>query len=865
MTTKLTVNAGDYLGTSAPDGTTDLLSVLNTALADLEEGGHFIIPPGRWPVSGTFVFARKTVTLTCHGQLEPYGSFADYLIHFPKATGTTTYDLVNIGSRITVNRLAIDGRCQSRGVRFDWLYLSTLTCVEVYRAYGTAIRVDKASENTWITPKSALCCRRAATWLTDTRWQNAWSSGTAYTQGQAVRRDYATWSSATTYDTTDAVSYTDGKSYRSLRGGNINVIPGSDPTTWTQIEPEYFLCAQANKNSDPFQGFTTNNTTGASRYWLSVLPEEPLWDFNNSGGGDGIDLDTGVITDTGYTLNTTIDNQFFYGADIRDNEHKTLVNFDNNWGNLPVLKIAFYGGQLHTLDKNLDGLMHYVIGTQYLAVPGTADTGPQGESAADRHVMVRIANGQQCKIIGANIRPAQVASSIVVALGTEVPGKSAIMTALLSGDLHGEGSNQVGVYVSSQCSSAGSTFINPDFALTGAGSLNYADGRGVARMDFLTPARAISGDIATPGLGFNAYPATGMSADAHDLYLGINGVERLALLRGGRTRLGQPMKTPNVMLRNYVKGQSWTAQTSAANNNWRSVCWSPELGLFVAVSYTSGTVNNVMLSGNGTSWSSAASAPSGQWTAVCWSPELGLFCAVDQFNTTTQRAATSGDGSHWALQTTPSTNRKWKGICWSSELRLFVAVTDDTAVVMTSPDGVNWTERTAAYGCLGICWSPEQGQFVAVGTNRVMTSPDGIVWTARTAATSSAWTCVCWSPELSLFVAVTNTTGVSNHIMTSPDGITWAAHAAPSDQPWTGVSWSPELGLFAAVATTGASGDRIMTSPDGANWTAGTTSASNQWSGLCWSPELGVFCAVGISGTGNRVMTSKSMNAYSYP
>ena len=42
-------------------------------------------------------------------------------------------------------------------------------------------------------------------------------------------------------------------------------------------------------------------------------------------------------------------------------------------------------------------------------------------------------------------------------------------------------------------------------------------------------------------------------------------------------------------------GIVWTARTSAADNSWISVCWSPERGLFVAVA-NSGTGNRVMTS-----------------------------------------------------------------------------------------------------------------------------------------------------------------------------------------------------------------------------------------------------------------------------
>ena len=72
---------------------------------------------------------------------------------------------------------------------------------------------------------------------------------------------------------------------------------------------------------------------------------------------------------------------------------------------------------------------------------------------------------------------------------------------------------------------------------------------------------------------------------------------------------------------------NWTIRVSAADNNWHSVCWSPELGLFAAVA-TSGVGNRVMTSPNGIDWTIRVSAADNNWYSVCWSPELGLFAAV---------------------------------------------------------------------------------------------------------------------------------------------------------------------------------------------------------------------------------------------
>ena len=303
----------------------------------------------------------------------------------------------------------------------------------------------------------------------------------------------------------------------------------------------------------------------------------------------------------------------------------------------------------------------------------------------------------------------------------------------------------------------------------------------------------------------------------------------------------------------------WTPRTSAADNDWVSVCWSPELSLFCAVADT-GTGNRVMTSPDGVTWTIRTSAADNYWQSVCWSPELSLFCAV-AMSGTDNRVMTSPDGITWTIRTSAA-NNNWRSVCWSPELSLFCAVanTGTGDRVMTSPDGITWTARNAAADneWYSVCWSPEISLFCAVamsGTgNRVMTSPDGITWDIRTSAVDNYWFSVCWSPELLLFCAVA-ITGSGNRVMTSPDGITWTIRTSAANNDWHSVYWSPELSLFCAIADTG-TGDRVMTSPDGITWTVRTSAADNSWYSVCWSPELSLFCAVAYSGTGNRVMTS---------
>ena len=210
-------------------------------------------------------------------------------------------------------------------------------------------------------------------------------------------------------------------------------------------------------------------------------------------------------------------------------------------------------------------------------------------------------------------------------------------------------------------------------------------------------------------------------------------------------------------------GITWTARTSAADNNWQSVCWSKEKTLFVAVA-GSGTNNRVMTSPDGIAWTARTSAQDNNWTSVCWSPTAngtGLFVAV------------SNGG----------TNR-----------------------VMTSPDGINWTVRTSSITTYCVCWSAEVGLFVAAGFNSMATSPDGINWTLRNPAAiaAGAFVSVCWSKELGLFCAFPSATS-NGKVVTSPDGINWTARMSQQDVFFqsqffgNGIAWSPGVGRFVQV------------------------------------------------------------------
>lgn len=317
----------------------------------------------------------------------------------------------------------------------------------------------------------------------------------------------------------------------------------------------------------------------------------------------------------------------------------------------------------------------------------------------------------------------------------------------------------------------------------------------------------------------------------------INGVNITAMNR--RTRVSY------ATAKNAVS--TWYSRVSnGGGNRLTSVCWSPELGIYVAVGYA----GTLVTSPNGVTWTAQTSnAGTNNLLSVAWSPELSLFVAVGNSGT----VISSSNGTTWNTQAALS--GFLYSVTWSSELSLFVIVgSSNTRTSSTGASG-SWATQTGS-GYLSVTWSPELSLFVAVGgSGNVSTSSNGTTWNVITNAggNTQQLNAVAWSPELSLFVAV----GVASAtptatILTSPNGRTWTVQNISSSittQRLNSVCWSPELSLF---IVTGQSGT-IITSADGVTWTAQTSPTTNALYSTTWSPELSTFV---VAGDVNTILTS---------
>jgi hypothetical protein len=275
----------------------------------------------------------------------------------------------------------------------------------------------------------------------------------------------------------------------------------------------------------------------------------------------------------------------------------------------------------------------------------------------------------------------------------------------------------------------------------------------------------------------------------------------------------------------------WTSRTSPIPLRWMEITYGN--GIFVAVANDG--ANKVMTSPDGVTWTGRTAAILNA-NAVAYGN--GMFVAVGNYG----QIMSSSDGATWTSRIPPDTTMIADAVTYGNGLFVAAGYSSGGYFVMTSPDGIAWTARTAIFGT----WSSiayGNGTFVAVtsaGTPHLMTSTDGIAWTARTVPNNNWYSVVHGDGK---FVAVAST----GQVMTSVDGINWTAQTSLGTNGWNSVTYGN--GMFVAVSILGT--HQVATSPDGVSWTARTT-PMNDWNSIAYGN--GVFVAVPSSGA--DLMTS---------
>jgi formylglycine-generating enzyme required for sulfatase activity/photosystem II stability/assembly factor-like uncharacterized protein len=270
--------------------------------------------------------------------------------------------------------------------------------------------------------------------------------------------------------------------------------------------------------------------------------------------------------------------------------------------------------------------------------------------------------------------------------------------------------------------------------------------------------------------------------------------------------------------------------------------------------------NVVNMSSNGSVWTSypiglrlsenwtQRSLPNASWYSLGYGNNM--FVALSRSNNILM---TSNDGVTWTQRTLPVTGY------WSNDIAygngIFVAVSRSVEGAtfigaITSTDGITWTQRTLPELSNPLAyWSSVaygNGMFIAtsVNANIYATSTDGINWTSRTNPTFGSFSISSITYGDGVFVGL----GLYSGIWRSVDGINWSSH-------WSfgliGRSVAYNNQVFVIIANNN-SENLAIRSTDGANtWQTVSMPNTASWSDICSGNDYFV-----VVGTGSQAAIS---------
>ena len=119
-----------------------------------------------------------------------------------------------------------------------------------------------------------------------------------------------------------------------------------------------------------------------------------------------------------------------------------------------------------------------------------------------------------------------------------------------------------------------------------------------------------------------------------------------------------------------TNGINWSITSTLPANNPR-IIWSPQLGLFLGTNFIGGVSGNIFkISSDAVTWRDVSNNLTGVPVfAVTWSPELGIFYAI---SSSSVLSSYSSDGINWT--TSSAIPQQATSVAWSPELGIFSAI-----------------------------------------------------------------------------------------------------------------------------------------------------------------------------------------------
>ena len=263
----------------------------------------------------------------------------------------------------------------------------------------------------------------------------------------------------------------------------------------------------------------------------------------------------------------------------------------------------------------------------------------------------------------------------------------------------------------------------------------------------------------------------------------------------------------------------------------------------------SGSLNEavVLMSSDGATWGKLSLGKSRELLSLSKKGPgtlYGIAWNGSRFVAVGEKLLTSRDGSEWSVA---AEFAQCKLTRVTTNGTMFVAVGGyyHNGCVVTSPDGMSWTDRTANLSGEGalltdVIWTGVA--FVALGnvnrgkfgmTALVFTSADGNTWTRQSVANVFLMS-LTWNGSLLIGVGGVARQG---NIFSSADGKSWTRSRIQVSNPLRSVTWNGQR--FVAVGVRG----EILTSPDGQTWTKQSSNTTRDLLRVAWNGTH--FVAVG--------------------
>ncbi len=299
-------------------------------------------------------------------------------------------------------------------------------------------------------------------------------------------------------------------------------------------------------------------------------------------------------------------------------------------------------------------------------------------------------------------------------------------------------------------------------------------------------------------------------------------------------------------------GKGWSRRATETNFDFNGVAYGASR--FVAVGLSADASKGLsIVSTDGVRWTNGVIETGDLWFwAVTYGNNrfVGVGAGAEGVGSAIDR---SPDGAAWttcgSLLPNTGPNSFLLGSAYGANLFVAVGVgwnptnLAQSSLILTSPDGITWTNRDAGTmaGLNAVCYG--NNQFVALTWFGTSTSPDGITWTSGPATTGTEnLTAICCGNNQ--FVAVGTDWDGKGDLRTSADGRAWAKYDRELPNQLTAVAFGNDQFVVAGSNWTNETPDDvILTSRDGVTWTTHELGTTNALTGIAFGN--GQFVAVG--------------------